>query len=141
MSLYAQIFFRISLDFTNIQYSKNIYQRLWNIIRIHFLFPVISQTSKQLLSNFQPRKTSNYKQIWRLRSGPSCVYKKCTLIIKCFSYSICHLELTSVSKTIVAFSNSASTLQRGNNIYFLNILIFNLPSFCNWFGLELWMYC
>ena len=97
---------------------------LWNIIRIHFLFPVLIQTSKQLLSNFQPQKPSNYKQIWRLRPDPSCVYKKCTLIIKCFSHTICHLELTSISKTIIAFSKSANNFRRGNNIYFRNILIF-----------------
>ena len=98
-------------------------------MRIHFLFSVLSQTSKQLLSNFQPQKTSNYKQIWRLRPNPSCVYKKCTLIIKCFSHTICHLELTSISKTIVAFSKSANNFRRGNNIYFIYILTFNLPAF------------
>ena len=97
---------------------------LWNIIRIHFLFPVLIQTSKQLLSNFQPQKPSNYKQIWRLRPDPSCVHKKCTLIIKCFSHTICHLELTSISKTIIAFSINANNFRKGNNIYFLNILIF-----------------
>ena len=99
---------------------------LWNIIRIHFLFPVLSQTSKQLLSNFQPQKPSNYKQIWRLRPDPSCVCKKCTLIIKCFSHAKCHLELTSISKTITAFSKSANNFRRGNNIYFLKIVMFNL---------------
>ena len=120
MPLYAQTFFGISLDFTNIQHSKNIYQRL----RICFLFSVLNQISIQLLSNFQSQKPSNYKQIWRLRPDPSCVYKKCTLIIKCFSHTICHLELTSISKTIIAFSISANKFRRGNNIYFLNILIF-----------------
>ena len=102
---------------------------LWNIIRIHFLFPVLIQTSKQLLSNFQPQKPSNYKQIWRLRPDPSCVCKKCTFIIKCFSHTTCHLELTSISKTITAFSKSANNFRKGNNIYFLNVLIFNLPAF------------
>ena len=125
MPLYAQTFFGISLDFTNIQHSKNIYQRLtMDIIRIYFLFSVLSQTSKQLLSKFHLQKPSNYKQIWRLRPDPSCVHKKCTLIIKCFSHTICHLELTSISKTIIAFSKSANNFQRDNNIYFLNILIF-----------------
>ena len=57
--LYAQTSFGISLDFTNIQHSKNIYQRL----RICFLFSVLNQISIQLLSNFQPQKPSNYKQI------------------------------------------------------------------------------
>ena len=126
MPLYAQTFFGISLDFTNIQHSKNIYQRL----RICFLFSVLNQISIQLLSNFQSQKPSNYKQIWRLRPDPSCVYKKCTLIIKCFSHTICHLDLTSISKTIIAFSESANNFRRGNNTYFLNISTFHYFLWC-----------
>ena len=97
---------------------------LWNIIRIQFLFSVLSLSSKQLLSNFQPQNPSNYKQIWRLRPDPSCVHKNCTLIIKCFSRTICHLELTSISKMIIGFSKSANNFWKDNNIYFLSILIF-----------------
>ena len=97
---------------------------LWNIIRIHFLFAALNQTFKQLLSNIQHGKPSNYKQLWRLRLGRSCVYKKCTLIITCFSHTvkqaICHLELTSISKTVIAFSKSAKNFRRDNNIYFLS---------------------
>ena len=82
------------------------------------LFAVLSQTSKQLLSNFQPQKPSNYKQLWGLRSSHSCVYKKCTLIFTCFSHTvkqaICYLELASISKTMMAFSKSAKNFWRGN---------------------------
>ena len=104
-------------------------------MRIHFLFSVLSQTSKQLLRNFQFQKPSNLKQIWRLRPDPSCVYKKCTLIIKWFSHTICYLELTSISKMIIDFSKSANNLRRGNNIYFLNILIFYYFLLC----CRIWM--
>ena len=36
-----------------------------------FLAP-IGQTTKQPLSNFQPKKSWKYKQLWGLRPGPSC---------------------------------------------------------------------
>ena len=66
-------------------------------------------------------------------TNPSCVYKKCTLLITCFSHTvkqaICHLELTKISKTMIDFSESAKNFRRGSNIYFLNILIFNLQAF------------
>ena len=45
-------------------------------------------------------------------------------------HTICiHHSMTSISKTIKAFSKSASNFQRGDSIYFLDILIFNLPAF------------
>ena len=84
------------------------------------IFDILSEYVIDFVLNLKP---SNYKQIWRLRPDPSCVYKKCTLIIKYFSHTICHLELTSISKTIIAFIKSANNFPRGNNIYFLNILI------------------
>ena len=102
-------------------------------MRIYFLFAEFGQTFKQLLNNFQHQKPSNYKQLWGLRPDPICVYKKRTLIITCFSYTvkqaICHVELTSISKTMITFSKSANNFRRGNNIYFLDLLISTLPAF------------
>ena len=72
----------------------------------------------------------------KAKTWPSCVYKKCTLIIRSFSHTICHFELTSISKTIIAFSESANNFRRGNNIYFLNILIFYY-AFASWW--ENWL--
>ena len=37
---------------------------------------LIGQTTKQPLSNFEPRKPWNYKQFWGLRPDPSCLQKK-----------------------------------------------------------------
>ena len=134
MSLYAQTFFGISLDFTNIQHSKNIYQRL----RICFLFSVLNQISIQLLSNFQSQKPSNYKQIWRLRPDPSCVCKKCTFIIK-FSHTICHFELTSISKTITLLVKVQIISEEAIISIFLIFWYLIYQHFGNWFSVALWM--
>ena len=37
---------------------------------------VTGQITKQPLSNFEPQKPWQCKQVWGLRSDPSCLYKK-----------------------------------------------------------------
>ena len=58
------------------------------MIRFHFLFAVLSQTSEILLSKFQLQKPSKYKQLWGLKSDTK-VYFSHTVnqdiyIDKCF---------------------------------------------------------
>ena len=62
-SFYAHVFFEVSLDFSNFQYSKNIYQELtMTIITIHFLFAVISRRNFSQ-GTFSPKTLQNINNV------------------------------------------------------------------------------
>ena len=42
---------------------------------------LLGETTKQPLSNFEPQEPWKYKQLWGLRTDPSCLLKKCILVI------------------------------------------------------------
>ena len=86
-----------------------------------------------MVRNFQPQNASKYKRLGGPRPTLVAYIKKCTLVTTCFLHyvkqAICHLESTNILKIMIAFCKSAKNFRRDYNIYFLIILIFNLPVF------------
>ena len=59
-------FLEISLNLANFHLSRNVYQELFLKNYKSSVFALLSQTTKQLLSNFQSPRSSKYKQRLRL---------------------------------------------------------------------------